>query len=560
MNVDARARDAAFDALAAIDEMQRAPAGLRARAGTIDGFRAFETRRRRAQRTTAVVAAIVIAALGLAGVIRAFRSAPVPSDRITPDNVQRLEVAWTGALPPDSAFIDSVAGEGYVVAYGLHGNIAAFRSDCGSGGAPCEALWTANVVTSDGDGPPIIASVPVIAGGYVLVAGERCWDGGNECANDLYSFPLACRTDGQACSPRWVAPYAGGVVMLGFGSVTTDGRFVYASGNRLDVYRFDCGEGGATCEPEWSDPQGDQSPAVWQDTVIVAQDGGGRIAAFDVDCGSGGGECAPTWRSALRTGSEPVIVNGVVYAAGSGVLAAYPVDCGTDNALCEPLWSVTRPEGESFSRPIVSDGVLYTSVTSFIPSPGPDAMECSPTGTCRRAGTDVWTYHAYSVECIASSGSCDPLWTAGFQEGELVPRTAVAGSGRLYVVAVTDQGTPDESTRLLAFDGGCRADGAECHPDWVVEDVVAPHGEGFDLPVVAEGLVFAFVGREVRAYASDCGTGAKTCEPIWSAPVGTGAHGLRIDGETLLVGSKDGEITVFALDGEVTSGEEEGSP
>jgi len=545
MNVDTRARQAATDVLAAVDVMRRSPAGIESRAGSIEGFRTFEARRRRTQRAVAVVVAVAIAALGFAGLLRAFRSAPVPANKITPDNVNRLEVAWRGSIPRADG---AVVGEGYVVAYAYPtDNISGFLEDCASRGGDCAPLWTADVTVGE-DGT--LSSTPVISDGHVLVGGERCGPTGElkegECASELYSFPLDCRTDGQECPPRWVAPKAGGVLMMG--SVATDGTYVYASGNQLDVYRFDCGEAGATCEKAWTRPAGSFGPVLWEDTVIVAQDPG-HLAAFDVDCRSNGGECEPLWRAKLRSYGEPVVADGIVYISDWGVVAAYPVDCGTQNTVCEPLWAETWAEDVWVAKPLVSDGILYVLADRFVPS---DDVVCG-SGSCVPLGTHVWTYHAYSVDCVAAGDPCQPLWTTETRERGLTPTQGHgqidgAGSGRFYIT-VSDR-SPGASARLLVFDSRCRTDGGACTPDWT-----APIATSESTLLVGHDLVFISEGREVLAYAADCGTSGETCEPIWRAPLPAGTTELVIDGDKLLFGSKEDGLTVFATDGEVTSEE-----
>ncbi len=201
------------------------------------------------------------------------------------------------------------------------------------------------------------------------------------------------------------------------------------------------------------------------------------------------------------------------------------------------------------AKPLVSDGVLYVLADRFIPSDDPDDVVCG-SGSCVPLGTHVWTYHAYSVDCIAAGGSCSPLWMTEFREGGLAPAQGasemVAASGRLYIT--TPNHSSGGSSQLLAFNSLCRTDGGVCTPDWT-----APITSMWDTPFVGEGLVFILDGGEVRAYASDCGTDGATCEPIWRAPLPAAATGLVIDGDKILVGSKEDGLTVFALDGEVTS-------
>jgi hypothetical protein len=131
------------------------------------------------------------------------------------------------------------------------------------------------------------------------------------------------------------------------------------------------------------------------------------------------------------------------------------------------------------------------------------------------ASTDRGLY-AYAKDCETGGRACAPLWVGDIRTTD--PAPALAG-GVVYEA---------EERGLIAFPIDCGSGGATCEPLWV-----GPVPTGVNAasdPVVADGVVkvtYSFGdGKDHRVHAVafpvGCGAGGETCEPMWTAFVGTG--------------------------------------
>ena len=271
----------------------------------------------------------------------------------------RCSPLWTAVLSDGSgrfASAPTVLGGGVYVSSDTAGStddtgsLAAYPASCGTGGASCSPLWTADTA-----GP--INDAPTVAGGVVYVGDD----------NDvLYAFSASCGTGGASCSPLWTANLSGPV----FGSPAVANGLVFA-GAGDNVYAFPTGCSG-TCSPRWVSgsqsgggagapaPVYDSSPAVAGGVVYAgfhytnSSTAGGGVDALSAPIGS------LLWTGATTPGvepSSPAVDNGVVYVGDdSGDLYAFGTSCG--GATCNPLWTATTG-GPIESSPAVANGTVY---------------------------------------------------------------------------------------------------------------------------------------------------------------------------------------------------------
>jgi outer membrane protein assembly factor BamB len=150
-------------------------------------------------------------------------------------------------------------------------------------------------------------------------------------------------------------------------SPVTDGQGLYASFGSHGVYALDPKSG----EVRWSFELGPQtmrggfgeasSPALWEDTLVIAadQEGGSRLIALDTASGKVRWETprdeASTWTTPLvleAAGKTQVIVNG------SGAVRSYDLSTGTE------LWRCSGQTTNAIPTP-VSDGEILIATSGF---------------------------------------------------------------------------------------------------------------------------------------------------------------------------------------------------
>ncbi len=498
MNVDTRARGAATDVLDAVDRMQRSPAGVHARAGSIDGFRAFEARRRRTQRVTAVAVAVAIAALGFAGLLRAFRSQPIPADQpagtIAPGDLGRLELGWVGqaGAPPRSL---AVVGEAVLVGVGGNGGhpsrVAVFDADCASSGGRCEPV---RVIPSD---LPVIS---IVRDGdtAVIVTVRR-----------VTAFPAACLLDTGPCPASWnvehsdAGPEAGIALHDGvlfwteqrWGAATSrlvayvegEGPVLIAELRRLRFHEY---LGGMTI-------LGPSPPILAGDSVVVAAD---RLYAFPIACAlDPSAPCQPRWRSPEPSRqrylyTDPLSArDGLVFARKAGIplslpsrfpVDIFPVDCRLDGGVCEPL---DRGYWPTPNDPLaVADDVVYEASGATL--------------TARR----------FTCDANGCGAGGQPLWVGMLWDGP--PGVPPVGETRPLAVGGSVFVAPLNGRHLFAFDARCGSGGERCEADWTY----VTSGLIRTAPVVAGGRLLVALGNgEVLSFGP--GDGGTPLGSIWIA-------------------------------------------
>ena len=304
----------------------------------------------------------------------------------------------------------------------------------------------------------------------------------------------------------WTATEPGGCCP----TATVSGDRVYVGGRKgLSAYEIGCGTDGTTCRPLWFGAIDHvrhylTAPAAGDGIVVVADRL--HVYAFPIGCAMGGATCRPIWVASPPTHdvsgpahpyrgelfnaiSPPVVANGLVFAGSWNETRAYPTDCRTDP--CEPVWV-----GPGGGIPAVVDGVLYAS--------------------------DLDHVYAWSTDCIAAGGPCDPLWFAPVHEVVAWPSPPAVSDGIVYFGV---------GNRLLGFPVGCATDGARCDPVWIGA-TEEPRGRVLSW-TVDDGIVFVgattkdhlYQGApgDVFAFPQRCDEIA--CDPIWTT---------RLDGDPWL--------------------------
>lgn len=231
----------------------------------------------------------------------------------------------------------------------------------------------------------------------------------------------------------------------------------------------------------------------------------------------------------------PTYAGGVVYVVAQGDasagLLAFKANCGSAGATCTPLWRGTGANTAGGWIPETSPSVGYGYVY---------------------AEMDI-KLHRYPVNCATGGATCAPvesvdaitygptlaygyvyytLWDSGVSKFKLVASVApdlgqiawqseIAGSGDRPLAAARNQvflahdvvafAGPGE---LLAFGADCGA--ATCDPLWS-----APLESGARPPTVAGDVVFAAGASKFKAFAIHC---VNNCPALWQGKAGGGSH------------------------------------
>ncbi len=416
-------------------------------------------RQRRNQRILSAVLALVLAGAAIGSVVLAFRGAnrQLPAtQRITPENVSRLRLAWSAET--EGGTTTPVATEG-VVYVGTRMKLYAFPARCHPSPATCDPLWVAST-------GPIAA--PTLADGVVYAAN-------NSPGGKLYGFPASCGSGGIACEPLWTGGF-GGTYDPHVAPVVADG-LVYVGSRVGKVHAFpaDCGTGGVACEPLWVASVGVRwavhrldvaDGVVYVGTVMAATARPlrepGMLYAFPSRCDGG---CRPLWRSRLP---GPILglaaADGALYVGTLGEVYAFPSPCD-DPRGCAPLWT-----GETRGPAIgmaVTDSTIYVQGSGLYAFPTACRMDgrvCDPRWASAEAlapfssgppafsdglvyvGTQHGRIHAFPASC---SDPCEPIWTE--HTGLLGWVNVAAEEGMVYAGSedgLAAFGLPPEPRRL----------------------------------------------------------------------------------------------------------------
>jgi len=420
--------------------------------GTYEHFVRFLERRRRNERITATVVAMILvaAAFGAAlGLLRGTLERRPADTVITPQEVGDLELEWSvSSGDPNAMYSPIVIGDQVLVTRklgeptgqgemsGRQGELSAYPVDCRD---PCAPSWSATTER------PILRMAVQDDVAYVA---ERAT---GEPGGLLYAFDVHCGSDGAMCDPLWTGRIGAGVKWNVL-PLVMGGKVIVASADGVFAFEVGCGTGGDRCEPVWVAHPGGAS-AKPGSAVMASMTSGGTvyiaspevIAAYPVDCE---GECSPLWsRPApqpaqwLALWDDTVIVGSMVTGRqGTGEanhVWALPADCREERS-CDVLWSI---ETEGLTPVTVAGDVLYVidQVHDLVAYEQPcDESGCRVRWRARKPLTQQiaaepalvvdgvvyissWNGYvlAYPVDC---ERDCEPIW-----------QTSEAGWGYTYV-------------------------------------------------------------------------------------------------------------------------------
>ena len=252
---------------------------------------------------------VVVAPTVVAGIVFASSDAG-PGERLHAFDARTGDLLWKGApfeQGPSRFRIPVVDGGRVFVA---DDRIAAYATNCGTGGATCAPLWTS---LRSGTSQAVVAEGTVVFGGgngvsaYAedcghttncapawhqaggdtwsnrLVAGEGLVLVGSNGDDAVRAVPVTCGTGGASCTPSWTADVSKP------GALALSGGLAYVGSDNGSVLAFATNCGTSPCAPSWKWTGGYgalSTPAVTSTTVYVL-DGGGALMAFEPGAGSG---------------------------------------------------------------------------------------------------------------------------------------------------------------------------------------------------------------------------------------------------------------------------------
>ncbi|MEX0755230.1 MAG: PQQ-binding-like beta-propeller repeat protein [Actinomycetota bacterium] len=371
--------------------------------------------------------------------------------------------AWRAPLEGGSSIIRVglvVAGD--VVVASTETSLAAFASDCGSGGSTCSPLWRAVLP----QGATEFAG-PVTVPGYVRVMYGL---GGNENSRGVQAsiFALGCRSDGGVCQPQAIVDLGSGPISVPGAGV--DGVFYQRVGGTLSgIDPRLCGED-EQCRPVvdiQARDVGIETGAIYDPVVaageLIMASADGRLSSYRPGCGA---ECQPQWYGEVSRFLEqpPVLAGETVVVSGGEELVAFSVGCGSAGALCEPLWhaslggSGTIEYGDA--RSVVA--VERDGVSNVVVFPASCSDPCEPLWSVRTpseaqgvvvgqghvfVGMSGGTVSAYPLEC---RDPCRPAWSADAGDGD-VWDLSIDDAGVYVAVSANGSFPPGGDVRLRGF-------------------------------------------------------------------------------------------------------------
>ena len=303
-------------------------------------------------------------------------------------------VVWVGRLRGSIVSAPAIYGD-QVVVHTTSGVLAAFGVTCGTSGATCLPMWTANTGDDAGSPPSVVDGVIYVnAGDDRMLAFEGCSSG--------------------LCDPAWIGrvPSYGQPPSLAAPAVA-EGSIWTVLGDDTVVFPARCAR---VCEPTQSQFAGSMSIGpVIGDRLVVLGSSTGYLYGFGVDCP---GRCRAVWRARADSPTTPAIDDGVVFVPGApdGGLAAVPEGCRSAGAACQPLW-VGDIHGSPTSSVVTANGVVYVGSSDGHLYAFPTACDevCSPAAVVRIGssvqGPAVWEGRALFV--TATDGTLRALTVGG---------------------------------------------------------------------------------------------------------------------------------------------------
>lgn len=271
------------------------------------------------------------------------------------DSCRRL---WRAKVNVGSSSPTVAGGVVYVGSY--DGGLYAFAAD-GCGQATCEPLWVGH---TDGR----VSNSPAVAKGIVY-AGDS--------SGYLYAFDSSGCAGGTnttaVCRAQWRGHAANAIYSS---SPAVHNGLVYIASfgadpqSYLEVFpALGCGKD--VCRPIWRGTGGhylNSAPAVAYGNVYIGS-GDGRLLVYPAR-GCGDLRCPVSWfgyaaGSVATMESAPMVANGVVYVGeNKATVRAYPAH-GCGRIQCDKLWQFVTDDPIVESSPVMVNGTLYLSGTSY---------------------------------------------------------------------------------------------------------------------------------------------------------------------------------------------------
>lgn len=459
-------------------------------------------RKRRNRRIGSALIALGVAALAIAGVIRAFRWEPMttPADTITPDNASQLEIVARVDLEklfPGRDWIEhySVQDDLLIVQTSCPkdvndpdptcGGVAVFPSDCGAGGE-CEPLWRTPPV-----GWPFME--PRLEGGVLVAAGH----GGR-----VFGFPVRCTPTDGICEPAWSTRAGLGIDLRSHrrDAFFHSGTFFLGDGRRLLAFPIDCSPIGGVCEPAWgSRPLGRASRVMGVGDVVLVQTEEGRLYGFSPACTPADGVCDPLWAVDAPTLDRETLEvmeagDRLLFWSWPGVRPILAVSC-SPAACATAAWSL--PAGFEGSPSLQVDGDLVAVAAT-------------------NGGRGV--VGVFPRSCFGSD-RCSPLWRADFPAPSLGQVLVDEGT---VVIGASGPGRLPGTIRTFPLN--CRTDGGDCPPSGEIRTKIHVH-------VVRNGVMWGDFGQAaetadgaISAYPVEC---ESPCPPLWASTGLSGYTGFE---------------------------------
>jgi hypothetical protein len=239
--------------------------------------------------------------------------------------------------------LPTLAGD--IVVARMTTSLSAFDRSCWTERGPlCPPVWT---VRLDPARHPLALPQPQIVGDLVLSSDPH----------GIVAVPIRCPND---CSPRWMAPIAGG---SGFPLVVSEGLVIGAAEGGSDLYAFPLACHGR-CDPQWTahvDSGVGFEPTVSGDVVTVTSALAASMSAFPLGCE---GTCSPDWVASLPDSVlyRPTAANGLIYVSGTQDLSVFSESCPVS---CRPVSIQSLPGGAPVGSAIVQGNTLLVIDSSF---------------------------------------------------------------------------------------------------------------------------------------------------------------------------------------------------
>jgi hypothetical protein len=328
---------------------------------TAEDLRRRRGRRQRNQRVASVALGLALLLLVLfvlghgLGALR--RREPLPaSPPITPSDVAKLKLSWTGGLDAGPATSATVSGNAVYVGNGL--NVRAYSATCGRGGTRCTPLWVGTAGSQiDND---------VTEAGAVLYVGS----------DTLTAFPASCGSGQASCQPLWTTSPIGGGHAISAPAVSNGVVYVGSGTGKLYAFPTSCRMDGGICRPLWVGKTDTSrrlsTPAVSRGSVYVASD---RLYAFPTRCAVR--SCRASWSGPLRSQAfePPVVAGGTVYVVADA-LYAFSTSCHAN--ACGAGWTWRPPGGAAINGLTGSTNGVFVAADRLYALPLSCANTCKP--------------------------------------------------------------------------------------------------------------------------------------------------------------------------------------